>query len=150
MTALANERRLGQVLRNLIQNAVTHSPGRASVVVAVRTSSRAERPEGARSRGTSGPIEGQGVPRLAPSALGRDDVHVAIIVSDAGPGIAPEDLPRIWDRFYRADASRSRATGGMGLGLPVARRLIEAMGGEITVESEVGKGSVFTVRLAAE
>ena len=74
-------------------------------------------------------------------------MHVTI--TDHGPGIPSDELPRIWDRFYRTDASRSRATGGMGLGLPVARHLVEAMGGTIRVTSEVGQGSRFTVELGS-
>ena len=76
-----------------------------------------------------------------------DDVHVAI--ADTGPGIAAEDLPRLFDRFYRADPSRSRSTGGTGLGLTIARRLAEAHGGSIEAESVVGRGSRFTIRLSA-
>ncbi len=65
----------------------------------------------------------------------------------AGSGIAPADLERVFERFYRADASRTRASGGFGLGLAIARDLVEAMGGTITVESIVGEGSCFYVRL---
>jgi len=66
---------------------------------------------------------------------------------DTGIGIAPEALPHIFDRFYRADQVRSRQTGGFGLGLAIARQIIDAHGGSITVESEVGKGSCFEVKL---
>ena len=68
-------------------------------------------------------------------------------VADTGRGIAPEDLPRLFDRFYRADPSRSRSTGGSGLGLTIARRLVEAHGGTIGAESVPGEGSRFTIRL---
>jgi two-component system phosphate regulon sensor histidine kinase PhoR len=73
--------------------------------------------------------------------------HVALAVADTGIGIAPEDLSRVFERFYRTDASRARSTGGFGLGLSIARDLVQAMGGTIAVESEVGAGSRFTVRL---
>ena len=72
---------------------------------------------------------------------------IEVTVADTGPGIAAEDLPRLFDRFYRADPSRSRSTGGSGLGLTIARRLVEAHGGSIEVESALGEGSRFTVRL---
>ena len=76
---------------------------------------------------------------------GVDSVEVQ--VADTGPGIAPDDLPRVFDRFYRADPSRSRSTGGTGLGLTIARRLVEAHGGSIEAESVVGQGSRFIIRL---
>jgi two-component system sensor histidine kinase BaeS len=70
-----------------------------------------------------------------------------ISVRDTGVGIAAENLPKIFDRFWRADESRSRATGGSGLGLAIARKLAEAHGGTIEVASTPGQGTVFTVRL---
>ncbi|MET0425174.1 MAG: HAMP domain-containing sensor histidine kinase [Actinoplanes sp.] len=70
-----------------------------------------------------------------------------ITVRDTGVGIAAENLPKIFDRFWRADESRSRTTGGSGLGLAIARKLVEAHGGTIEVESEPGRGTLFTVRL---
>ena len=72
---------------------------------------------------------------------------VAISVTDTGEGIPAEDLPLIFERFYRVDKSRARTTGGSGLGLTIAKRLVEAHGGTITVTSEVGKGSCFTFTL---
>ncbi len=66
-----------------------------------------------------------------------------IAVTDTGIGIAPEHLPHIFERFYRADRSRSRHSGGTGIGLAISRRLVELQGGEISVESEFGKGSTF-------
>lgn len=106
---VADPQRLGQVLRNLIGNAIVHSPEPGTVAVAV----------------------------------GESDGLVTFTVSDRGPGIAAEHLEHIWDRFYRADPSRSRGTGGMGLGLAIARRLAEAMGGTLRVESVVGAGAHF-------
>ena len=75
------------------------------------------------------------------------DAAVEVAVLDTGPGIPPEELPRIFERFYRTDPSRDRSTGGAGLGLTIARRLVEAHGGSIEAESVVGEGSRFTVRL---
>ena len=68
-------------------------------------------------------------------------------VSDTGAGIPAEDLPNIFERFYRVDKSRTRATGGSGLGLTIAQRLVEAHGGKIEAQSELGKGSCFTFTL---
>ncbi|GLY99950.1 HAMP domain-containing sensor histidine kinase [Actinoplanes sp. NBRC 103695] len=73
--------------------------------------------------------------------------RLSIAVIDTGAGIAAEDLPRLFDRFWRADESRNRATGGSGLGLPIARKIAEAHGGDITVESRLGSGTTFTATL---
>ncbi|MCX4903716.1 cell wall metabolism sensor histidine kinase WalK [Streptomyces sp. NBC_00878] len=73
--------------------------------------------------------------------------QVTIEVADTGTGIPAEDLPRVFDRFWRAEKSRSRRTGGSGLGLAIVRRLTEAHGGTVTVTSTVGAGTVFTIRL---
>lgn len=72
---------------------------------------------------------------------------VAVAVSDSGLGIPPEDQPFIWDRFYRVDKSRARSGGGTGLGLAITKRLVQAMNGEITLESTVGQGAKFTFTL---
>jgi signal transduction histidine kinase len=72
---------------------------------------------------------------------------VEVTVSDTGEGIRPQDLPRIFESFYRGDASRSRNRGGAGLGLAIARGIVRAHGGEIRVESELGKGTQFTFYL---
>jgi two-component system phosphate regulon sensor histidine kinase PhoR len=68
-------------------------------------------------------------------------------VRDTGLGIPSRDLPRIFERFYRVDKARSRATGGTGLGLAIVKHAVEQMGGSVSVESRVGQGSVFTVAL---
>ena len=105
--------RVAQVIGNLLENAITHTPEGGEVSVSAWAESG----------------------------------WVAIEVADTGPGIAPEDLPRLFDRFYRADPSRSRGTGGAGLGLTIARRLIEAHGGTIEADSALSQGSRFTIRL---
>ncbi|MEU3609055.1 ATP-binding protein [Streptomyces sp. NPDC035033] len=77
--------------------------------------------------------------------LGRADGRVRIAVRDTGEGIPAADLPYLFDRFWRADAARGRATGGSGLGLSICRRIVADHGGTVTAASEPGKGSVFTV-----
>jgi two-component system sensor histidine kinase BaeS len=80
--------------------------------------------------------------------VGRLDTDSALIaVSDTGSGIAPPDLPHVFDRFWRAEKSRSRRTGGSGLGLAIVRKLVEAHGGTVGVDSVLGEGSRFWVRL---
>ncbi|HWC64534.1 MAG TPA: ATP-binding protein, partial [Thermoanaerobaculia bacterium] len=110
----ADPRRLAQMLRNLIENAVAHSPAGASVVVEAR-----------------------------PSSPGFAEVAVR----DAGEGIAPEHRSRVFERFYRADPARSRETGGSGLGLPIVRELARAQGGEVSLRSEVGRGTIVAFTL---
>jgi len=107
--------RIGQVLRNLLENGLIHTPAGGQVGVTGRLASG-----------------------------GR---WVEITVWDTGAGIAAIDLPHVFERFYRADRSRSRATGGAGLGLAIARQLVEAHGGRIGVESEVGRATRFTFTL---
>lgn len=77
----------------------------------------------------------------------EDGERVGVSVQDTGPGIAPEHLPHVFDRFFRVEQSRNRAHGGTGLGLAIARLLAELQGGDITVESVVGHGSTFTLWL---
>ncbi len=79
----------------------------------------------------------------------RREGEAVIEVQDSGSGISPQDLPHVFDRFYRTDESRARVTGGRGVGLSIARAVTEAHGGTISVESESGVGSCFTVMLPA-
>jgi len=73
--------------------------------------------------------------------------YATVKVSDTGIGILPEDLPHIFERFYRADRARSRDRGGSGLGLAIAQNIVQEHRGSIEVESTPGKGSTFIVRL---
>jgi two-component system OmpR family sensor kinase len=79
----------------------------------------------------------------------RENGHACLTVADTGPGIAAEHLPHLFERFYRADASRNRVTGGAGLGLAICKTLAEAHGGHISVQSELARGTVFQLRLPA-
>ncbi|MCY9670411.1 HAMP domain-containing histidine kinase [Paenibacillus alginolyticus] len=80
-------------------------------------------------------------------SLAKTDAGVEIAVHDNGPGIAPEHLPHLFDRFYRIDSSRARRSGGAGLGLSITRSIVELHGGTIEVHSTVGEGSTFKVLL---
>jgi signal transduction histidine kinase len=80
-------------------------------------------------------------------AMARDGAHVELSVADTGLGIAPEQLPRLFQEFDQGDGSMARRYGGTGLGLAISRRLARLLGGEISVVSTMGRGSTFTVRL---
>ncbi|UYQ66313.1 sensor histidine kinase [Streptomyces peucetius] len=83
-------------------------------------------------------------------AAHRGGDTVTLQVTDTGTGIAPDDLPRVFDRFWRAEKSRSRRTGGSGLGLPIVRKLTEAHGGTVGAESTPGVRTVFTIEMPAD
>lgn len=110
----ADRRRLAQVVRNLLENAVTHTP--AGGTITVHLSEHGER--------------------------------VRLTVTDSGPGIPAEHLANIFERFYRADPSRARATGGAGLGLAIVRQLVEAHVGRVWAENAERGGARFIVELA--
>ena len=105
--------RLKQLVLNLVDNALRHTPPGGTVTLDL--------------------------------AHRRDEATLR--VRDTGPGIPPEHLPRIFERFYRVDAARARLAGGAGLGLAISREIADAHGGRIEVESQVGAGSTFTVVL---
>jgi two-component system phosphate regulon sensor histidine kinase PhoR len=108
---------LGQVWRNLIDNAIKY--GRAGTTVTVR----------------------------AAEVTVRGEPSIAVAIIDRGEGIAPEHVPRLTERFYRVDGARSRALGGTGLGLAIVKHIVNRHGGTLSIESEPGVGSTFTVLL---
>jgi signal transduction histidine kinase len=83
-----------------------------------------------------------GIVALSASA---DERHVIVQVKDTGEGIAPDDLPHIFERFYRSDRARMQSASGSGLGLALVKELTEAMGGSVAIESELDQGSCFTL-----
>jgi two-component system, OmpR family, phosphate regulon sensor histidine kinase PhoR len=87
--------------------------------------------------------------RVSVGAVRAGPDAVELVVEDTGPGIEEKHLPRLFERFYRVDAGRSRAVGGTGLGLSIVKHLVEAMGGRIRVTSALGKGTTFHVTLRA-
>ncbi|GGY27711.1 sensor histidine kinase [Streptomyces djakartensis] len=112
-----NRGQLAAALGNLVENAVNYSPARTRVGIAAR---RVNAPGGE---------------------------HIEIAVTDQGIGISDKDKERIFERFYRVDPARSRATGGTGLGLAIVKHVAASHGGEVTVWSAEGQGSTFTLRL---
>jgi two-component system phosphate regulon sensor histidine kinase PhoR len=131
----ADARRLEQMLTNLVENAIKFN--RAAGQVTIRFVSGAG--------GGSSPRVSKGVvtPALQSEIFSRDK----IIVADTGEGIPAQHLERLFERFYRVDRARSREMGGTGLGLAIVKHLARAHGGEVTVTSELGKGSTFTIEL---
>ena len=113
--ALADRDKIGQVLINLLHNALKFTPSGGTVSIETSV----------------------------------EDGHALLTVKDTGCGIAPEHLPFIFERFYRADPSRARETGGSGIGLAIAMAIARAHGGEIHVRSTVGQGSEFALSLPA-
>jgi signal transduction histidine kinase len=79
--------------------------------------------------------------------MSRTDTGVLMSVSDDGRGISPDDLPHIFERFYRGKDAKDKEKGGTGLGLAIARRIIQLHGGDIEVRSEQNEGSIFTFSL---
>lgn len=82
-------------------------------------------------------------------SVGKYAGLVAVAISDTGPGISPEHLPRLFERFYVVDRSRSRRVGGTGLGLAIVKHIVEGMGGSVRVDSTPGSGTIFTVSVPA-
>ena len=105
----------------------------------------------ARSSTTSSPTSGPTPPRGRPPASrsNRDGTGAVIEVADDGPGMSPEQVAHVFERFYRSDPSRSRLHGGAGLGLSIVSAIVAAHGGTVSAASTPGHGTTFTVRLPA-
>jgi hypothetical protein len=121
-TLMGDEVRLRQVVTNLVGNAIKFTDAGGVLV-------------------TVAPCQGGKAP------IREDEVQIAITVEDSGIGIASEVLPALFSEFEQADAAVKRRQGGTGLGLAISRRLVRAMGGDITVVSSVGSGSTFTAAM---
>jgi two-component system OmpR family sensor kinase len=113
VTVVGDEARLRQVLVNLVNNAIIHTPTGTPVEVRVRAEPR----------------------------------EAVLEVADKGPGLPPEQAERVFERFYRADPARGRANGGTGLGLAIVAAIVAAHGGRVEVQTSVGVGTTFRVRL---
>ncbi len=117
---LGDEDRLQQLLINLVDNALKYTPENGDVLVT------ACRP---------------------PATNGEPPARVALTVSDTGCGIPEKDLPRLTERFYRVDKARSRELGGTGLGLAIVKHIVQAHGGDLKIDSEIGKGTKVSIYL---
>ena len=121
-TLLLDPDRMHQVVYNLLTNAIRYSPAHGEIQVRTLLT-----------------VDGNGGRRW-----------VKLLFTDQGTGIATEDLPYIFDHFYRGDKSRDRKSGGSGLGLAIVKQLVENHGGQVAVESHLGEGSVFQVLLPVD
>lgn len=119
--AYCDSEALYQILSNLLDNAVKYTPENGTITVGAR-----------------------------PVVDARGAHRIEIFVRDSGPGIPPEDQPRLFERFYRVDKARSRELGGTGLGLAIVKHLVRAHGGEVRVESQLGHGATFLFTLPVE
>lgn len=136
LSMMVNPRLAEHAVFNLLANAVKYSPSNTRVRVSV-SPTRIEIDE------TPGNAD------RSPAAAAKTVGGVEIEVADEGPGIAPEHLPRLWERFYRVDKARSRERGGTGLGLSIVRHIALVHGGRVGVSSRPGRGSRFSIAFPA-
>jgi two-component system phosphate regulon sensor histidine kinase PhoR len=137
----ADARRLEQMLTNLVENAIKFNREHGTVTIRFESVDRGSSPRV--SKGSES--------RASEIQVKQNDAfaHDKIIVEDTGEGIPGQHQERLFERFYRVDRARSRELGGIGLGLAIVKHLARAHGGEVTVTSELGEGSTFTIELPA-
>jgi two-component system, OmpR family, sensor kinase len=141
-----DEARLRQVLGNLVNNAITHTPVGTPVRVKIGAGTLPSTAN--RQSGGASSANGAGLAGGARSVAGeRPEPAVVLDVEDDGPGMPAEQAQRVFERFYRADAARNRASGGTGLGLAIVAGLVNAHGGTVSVRTAPGQGADFQVRL---
>jgi two-component system phosphate regulon sensor histidine kinase PhoR len=126
---------LRQILSNLFGNSLRYVSGGGTIEVAARP--------------VAGPVLGSGGPRSASGDAAAAGGWICVEVRDTGAGIASSHLPRIFERFYRADAARSREDGGTGLGLAIVKHMVEGHGGTVQAESLLGAGTTIRFTLPA-
>jgi signal transduction histidine kinase/DNA-binding response OmpR family regulator/sugar lactone lactonase YvrE len=131
--------KMEKIVSNLLSNALKFTPERGRVEVRIST-------VGATSPVAPGPVT-PGLVAIGPFAPAPFAPTIKITVQDTGPGIPQHQLDKIFDRFYQVDASHTREHEGTGIGLALTKELVELHHGEISVESEVGRGTMFIVRL---
>jgi signal transduction histidine kinase len=128
---------LKRMILNLAENALKYAPPGGRIVIQCTVQERKDEQWSTKDRGDT--------PRASPRT--PRSAYATVSVTDTGPGIPPEHLPHLFERFYRVDKAQSRQVGGTGLGLAIVKGIAEAHGGWVTVEIQVGKGSTFTVWL---
>ncbi len=133
ITVRADPDRLRQVVAALVDNALRHTPAGGWVQM-----------QAEQRLATGGAAAGPGA---EPAPLAAPVERVVLTVTDSGPGIAPDDLPHVFERFYRADPARDRATGSSGLGLAIVRAVVEAHGGRVRAMNVPGGGARMEVEL---
>lgn len=139
LAILGDRAALMRVVRILVDNAAKYTPAPGSIHVSLDLTTR----QVAAAITVPGPAEG-----MSNASLSRGDVAV-LTVADTGIGITAADLPHVLDRFYRADQARSRDSGGAGLGLSIAKRIVKRHGGAVLIDSVPGRGCRVRVELPA-
>jgi two-component system OmpR family sensor kinase len=143
-----DEQRLRQVLGNLVNNALTHTPTGTPVRVKIGAGTLPPMAAGRPNGRASADADGFASDAEGTATAGQEPVPAVVLdVEDDGPGMPPEQAQRVFERFYRADAARNRASGGTGLGLAIVAGLVTAHGGTVSVRTAPGEGADFQVRL---